>query len=125
MAEDADVVRAVIIPVEGDLIRCSEPRAGLLAVAQKTVGGWIEGVVLGAEAILYCNEEGKLQGLPFNPRATALAMSYGSLGHGDVICGPVLVLGAATPSGDEQDAPAVLWDSAVDIGAEPTGSTEN
>ena len=35
---------------------------------QAVVGGYIEAVPLGGDAVLICNEEGKLDGLPFNRR---------------------------------------------------------
>lgn len=115
---NGDQVRAVIIPVEGDMIRRTIDRSGLLSAAQTVVGGWIEGVVLGEEATLYCNEEGKLQGMPLNPRATALCKAHKAI-PGDHICGSAIVLGPANQDGDEQHAPDVLWDSAIDPDPQP------
>lgn len=65
---------------------------------QRAVGGWIECVRLGGhrrqdkqrvQVDLWINEEGKLEGLPYNERATALAAH---LIPGDYIAGDALVL---------------------------------
>ena len=35
---------------------------------QRTVGGYIETVTLSTDCVIICNEEGRLQGLPYNCR---------------------------------------------------------
>ena len=52
---------------------------------QKTVGGYIETIPVGSEAVIICNEEGKLMGLERN-------FKYGHT-FPDVICGTVIVCG--------------------------------
>lgn len=37
-----------------------------LEALQKEVGGWIETVTLAEDCCIICNEEGRLQGLPYN-----------------------------------------------------------
>jgi hypothetical protein len=55
------------------------------------------------EVSLYCNEEGKLEGLPINPRATA--MVKGQLLPGDVLNGDVFIMGVPDDEGNETDVP--------------------
>ncbi|QDP46919.1 MAG: hypothetical protein Unbinned1529contig1001_34 [Prokaryotic dsDNA virus sp.] len=38
---------------------------------QDAVGGWLE-LLITRHGDVFCNEEGKMQGLPFNPTATAI-----------------------------------------------------
>ena len=65
------------------------------------VGGWIQSVSLRKELEgfdLYCNEEGKLNGLPVNWTATYIwEMSYGQT---DVIVGDVVLTGGADDEGE-------------------------
>ena len=65
------------------------------------VGGWFQCVPLKSEVndfYLWCNEEGKLDGLPINPVATGLwIISYGPT---DVICGDVVITGGVDDEGE-------------------------
>jgi hypothetical protein len=100
-------VKALLIrPFEaGELIE-QDPE---LEELQRVVGGYIEGIgpremPFGWHA--YCDDEGKLKGLPINQVATALALNLG-WPHGDVLCGPVLFLGN-DEEGDEADVPDIV-----------------
>lgn len=66
-----------------------------LKAMQSMVGGWIERWELhggGIEGLdLFLNEEGKLKGLSYNPKATILA---DILFHNDVIVGDAFVCGS-------------------------------
>lgn len=64
------------------------------------VGGWIEYVYVAPGVHLYCNEEGKLGGLPVNVEATQLAGLFPL----DLLCGTVIFLGDAD-EGMEGDLP--------------------
>jgi hypothetical protein len=55
---------------------------------QEFVGGYIELVFLGAGRVLVVNEEGKLEGLPPNVRATEIIRAQGIT---DVIAGDALL----------------------------------
>lgn len=57
-------------------------------VISQAVGGWIECVGLTPTLDMWVNEEGKLDGLPYNPDATAIFWSH--FGMSDVIVGDVL-----------------------------------
>jgi len=77
---------------------------------QAIVGGWIEMVPLTLnlagtqhEVSLFCNEEGKLQGLPLNRRATQMAGK--NLRPGDYLAGDVFLTGVQDENGDETDCP--------------------
>lgn len=62
-----------------------------LEEAQRAVGGYVQLVTLADGSQLYCNEDGKLRGLPRNPLATALTAGSG-LHPLDYICGVAVVL---------------------------------
>jgi hypothetical protein len=101
-------VRAVLFPGDGDPIRVLwiEPT---LAVLRDLVGGWIEGFTcIGSRVHGYCNEEGKLDGLPVNGVATSVARALG-WPAGDLLVGPVVMLGDH-PKGDESDVPTEVVD---------------
>lgn len=70
-----------------------------LGAYQAVVGGYIE-AVCGEIATIYVNEEGLLQSLPFNPRATEFAQEM--LRKGVMLVGPALILGP--PDGDGRDS---------------------
>jgi len=59
---------------------------------QKAVGGYIEGVTTANGGRFYCNEEGKLMGLPHNPAANSM------IDFNDYIVGDVVVM-----EGDEEE----------------------
>lgn len=50
---------------------------------------------------MYLNEEGKLEDLPFNERATKLATIEESIGYGDYIVGDVVLVGGVDAEGDD------------------------
>jgi hypothetical protein len=65
---------------------------------QGMVGGYIERVELRELGDAYINEEGKLQGQPYNDVATRLCHLYAAIATNDVIVGPfVLTIGKAVP----------------------------
>ena len=66
-----------------------------------TVGGWIQSVFLRndfEDFTLWCNEEGKLNGLPFNVLATDLWEN--SYGKTDMIVGNVVITGGSDDEGE-------------------------
>lgn len=65
-------------------------RAFTLDELQGFVGGYIELVNL-VDSYLVMNEDGRLNGLPKNERATAIAMNVGVISMFDYICGDVLI----------------------------------
>jgi len=65
-----------------------------LKLLQKAVGGLIEPVRTIDGDTMYCNEEGKLRGLPHNPAANKL------IDFDDYIVGDVVVMSDNMPVGD-------------------------
>ena len=94
---------AMVVPVMGDpyVIQVPEDSTALLAVYQKVVEGWIELVPNPHGVTVYCNEEGKIHGLPPNYRATALFGDW--LQPWDIIAGNVIVVGPPDDDGDDTD----------------------
>lgn len=87
-----------------------------LAALQEAVGGFIESVVCPwPDASLYVNEEGKLNGLPPNPVASAMAHQVE--GFDDVLVGPAVLIGFDPGSGEEIDLPMSIVEEVT--GAEP------
>ena len=63
---------------------------------QRLVGGWVENITLLLDGTsMFINEEGKLNGLPLNPVATAMVEKFipGFIKQ-DVIVGTAVILGA-------------------------------
>jgi hypothetical protein len=97
-------MRVLIIPVEGPI----EDRQidGQLDDLQALVGGYIEAVALpdfitGADqATAYVNEEGKLDGLAPNFRATDFMVPGVGLMWGDYIAGPMVLAGFDPETGE-------------------------
>lgn len=63
-------------------------------------GGYIQAVGLPSGDYLYCDEEGKMKGMPENFTATAL--TSGVLFQGDFIAGPAVICGNITPMGNHE-----------------------
>lgn len=91
-----------------------EVPASLLAVEpddrstiEEAVGGWVQFVPAGP-AYLIMDSEGGKKGLPPNYRATALWEAFFHAPVIDLICGPVLVAGAASTTGHITGCPAVV-----------------
>ncbi len=64
---------------------------------QEAVGGWVEAVDLSPTLTMWCNEEGKLIGLPLNSLATDLWEE--SFGKTDLIKGNVIFTGGVDDEG--------------------------
>ena len=68
-----------------------------LESAQKFVGGRVEGITFPNGDYLIINEEGKLEGLPLNPEATALWRATFTkdkylFGYDDFVVGPAILI---------------------------------
>lgn len=82
---------------------------------QELVGGYIEGIYLDGFGG-YCNEEGKLEGLPFNPIADVFARQHGWEGlPGDILVGPVVFFGGYDDEGECESVPDGLFTEAVAV----------
>lgn len=71
---------------------------GSLEVLQNAVDGWVEAVDINDTLTMWCNEEGKLDGLPFNGIATGLFQAR--FGKVDIIMGNAVLTGGVDDEGD-------------------------
>jgi hypothetical protein len=62
------------------------------------VDGWVQAIDLNPNLVLWCNEEGKLNGMRPNAVATVVWEEY--FGHTDVIVGDVVFTGSLDQDGE-------------------------
>ena len=78
----------------------------------EAIGGLIESVPASPEITIWCNEEGKILNLDYNPIATRVWEvfdDYGVVTAGDVLVGTVVVQGPVDEEGETTDVdPAIL-----------------
>lgn len=103
-AEEGERLRigTIVIPAGEEYgVRQDEIGASNLADYQRLVNGTIEHVALARPpASMYVNEEGKLEGLPINRRATLLLWMHNpAFRYADVVAGDALVTGPADGNG--------------------------
>jgi len=92
------------------------PNTGLASL-QAAVGGFIEAVRLGNDAIMYVNEEGLLLGLPHNHVATSLYRQFYPAILRQEIVGDVIIVGVDPETGEERDYPDLIGEEAAFIAA--------
>jgi hypothetical protein len=97
-------MKVAVIPAdEGQDVRIEEVEKISLEFLKDRVGGWVEAVDISLpnepEVSMYLNEEGKLKGLPYNPRASKLAA--GSIRASDYIVGTVVLCGPVDEDGED------------------------
>lgn len=103
------MAKALLIPVTGPLeeVELVPDSGAQLDQLQGLVGGYIQAVPLPeqvtSDATAYINEEGKLEGLPLNRRASIFMM--GALMTGDFIVGPFLLCGFDPERGVNTNVP--------------------
>src|SRR4051812_36182845 len=113
MAEERALYWGLVIPADGGEpvrdIAVPTGDYGGLRTLQDAVGGFIEAVGLPRRvdpegtATAIVNEEGKLERLKANMRATDLLL--GGIGWGDHIAGDMVVIGFHAASGEHRDLP--------------------
>lgn len=69
-----------------------------LKTLQTAVGGYVEAINLTPDLIMWVNEEGKMNKLPFNQAATSIFVKH--RGGADFIVGQVIFTGGNDSSGD-------------------------
>ena len=80
-------MNTVVINTDGSWKIIDQPKI-TLEDFQKVVGGWIEGISINEHLTMYCNEEGKILGLPVNHLATYFVKNLRPFN--DFICGDVV-----------------------------------
>lgn len=99
---------ALVIKADGNIhgIDLGEHSLDEYEAISSSVGGMIQAVPLGeSDMMLWCNEEGKLIGLPYNHKATNVWVKH--WGQTDVMVGDCVITGG------------VDWDSELTKGLEP------
>lgn len=70
-----------------------------LTTLQTAVGGWVQAIDLASDLSMWCNEEGKLTGLPHNPYAQFMwDKVFGA--HTDYIVGDIVLTGGTDSEGE-------------------------
>lgn len=67
------------------------------------VGGYLEALQLFDGRVMWLNEEGKLNGLPYNHEANFIAHQLAEIAPGDHIVGNVLIATRAETGDDEEE----------------------
>jgi hypothetical protein len=66
---------------------------------QTAVGGWVQAIDLASDLSMWCNEEGKLTGLPHNPYAQYMwDKVFGA--HTDYLVGDIVLTGGTDSEGE-------------------------
>jgi hypothetical protein len=100
--KSAEVIKGICIPAEiTEPARVVEITDG--GSISALVGGWMEAIMVNPTITCYMNEEGKLDGLPVNVRATAMMLH--ALHGTDVIVGDVVLLGFDREEGMDLSLP--------------------
>lgn len=71
---------------------------GSLKVLQDAVDGWVQVVDLAPKLSIWVNEEGKMNGLPYNGKATAIYQER--FGMVDIIVGNAVLTGGTDEEGE-------------------------
>ena len=85
---------AAILKVDGTLVPLPK-REPTLEEMQKIVGGYIQMIeimFLNEPGQMIMNEDGKVNGLPVNHKATAIALTMSGIDKEDYIVGDVIIL---------------------------------
>ncbi|NUL28437.1 DUF3846 domain-containing protein [Streptomyces lunaelactis] len=107
------MITVIVIPVDpGQPIRLQQLEPSDVDAYQQIVGGNLQIVGLDRpSAAMYLNEEGKLNRMRVNHRATTLMWVHNSaFRNRDVIVGPALIVGPPNRHGNDTSAPEDLTD---------------
>jgi hypothetical protein len=90
---------AVVIGFDTDVsVIDLDATEGALAVLQDAVDGYVQAIDLTPNMTMWCNEEGKLDGLPNNSIATAIFQE--KFGAVDIIVGNAVITGGVDDEGE-------------------------
>lgn len=91
-------MKAVVIPVAGEIHEID----GTYENIKQAIDGWLEiAPTPGSPFVMFCNEHGKLDRLPFNARADALANRYRD--WEDPLMGNVVLVGPPDREGENTE----------------------
>ena len=96
-------MKVCIIPADETAeVRFEDVERINLEFLQGVVGGWIELLPIpGLEVNMYLNEEGKIEGLPLNHRASSIAHRTHAVSGYDYIVGDVVLVDGIDDEGDD------------------------
>jgi len=90
--------KALHIKTTGEVIEL-DITADSLTTLQTAVGGWVQAIDIATDMTMWCNEEGKLTGLPHNPFAQFMwDKAFGA--HTDYIVGDIVLTGGTDEEGE-------------------------
>lgn len=109
----SSTITALTVTADGTATRTQfgttgEDDGAALADMQAAVGGYIESITLRGrgDLVVYCDEEGKIKGLPYNERAHEILVRLGWTGaEDDFPVGTIVFLGLDPERGVEIDLP--------------------
>jgi hypothetical protein len=103
--------KAIMLDTAGNLSQIDLDAGSGLKILQSAVGGWVQAVDFTADLTIWVNEEGKINGLPFNPKATKIWTHF--LGNTDFIVGNAVFTGGTDENGEtlaiSADAEAFIY----------------
>jgi hypothetical protein len=91
-------IKALRVTTTGE-VRDIDLAGNELQTLQEAVGGFVEAVQLSDRLTLFCNEEGRILQLPFNPFAQKVWERYMDY-MADVIVGDVVIAGGVDDDGN-------------------------
>lgn len=89
--------KALQVKTTGEVVEL-DISADSLEYLQTAVGGWVQAIDIATDMTMWCNEEGKLIGLPHNPYAQFMwDKAFGA--HTDYIVGDIVLTGGTDEEG--------------------------
>lgn len=89
--------KALQVKTTGEVVEL-DITADSLEYLQTAVGGWVQAIDIATDMTMWCNEEGKLIGLPHNPYAQFMwDKAFGA--HTDYIVGDIVLTGGTDEEG--------------------------
>lgn len=87
----------IVIKSTGEIIRQPIDKTPSLGTLQNAVGGYIQMLPLfetfeGEDCVAFCNEEGKLEGLPYNEAATKFWTLAADIVLDDFLVGDIVIV---------------------------------
>jgi len=103
--------KAIMLDTEGNFSEIDLDAGNGLKVLQVAVGGWVQAVDFTPDLTIWVNEEGKLNSLPFNAKATEIWTHF--FGNTDFIAGNAVFTGGTDEDGEtlaiSADAEAFIY----------------
>jgi hypothetical protein len=109
--------KAILLDVDGNLSSIDLDAGNTLKILQNAVEGWVQAVDFTADLTIWVNEEGKLNNLPINAKATKIWAHF--FGNTDYMSGNAVFTGGTDEEGEtlaiSADAEAFIYQQAESI----------